>query len=442
VTGRLLNRVRRRRTIVIAAVLAAVVVVALAIVAWPQTSTSGGPYVITGPAAVTAERNQQLDQLLAARGSAVVRHDKTAFMATVDPRDAAFRRSQARMFADLGAVHFTSWSYDMTRTARRPPSDAATYDAPVWAPSYFTLNYRLAHFDKRPTNLRQYPTFVERRGRWYLGSLSDFASRGLVSATDLWDYGPVSVVRRSDVLVLGSPRQRATMLDVARDIQTAIPQVTSVWGRDWPRRAVVLVPRTMHEMALIDDDHADLRQIAALTSAEVTTTPGKPSPVGDRITVNPRNWPLLSPIGAQVVLRHELTHVATEAATGTRTPTWLSEGFADYVGFAFADVPVTAGAAELQHQVESGDLPSRLPSDRGFRGSDHALALHYEAAWFACRTIARRFGQAALVRFYRAVGRSTDSSTVAVRDALSSVLHLRLARFVELWRADLRTELA
>jgi hypothetical protein len=430
----------RRRVFYVARLVAAgaVVVAGVVVIAVRHTSTDLLP---DHPSAAQI-RNVEIERVLAVRGSAVLHHNRKAFMSTLDPQGAAFRRSQGRMFADLPAADFSSWSYSMTRTARRSPPDVARYRDPVWAPRDFTLNYRLAHFDTRPTNLRQYPTFVERHGRWYLASLSDYAPSGLVSATDLWDYGPVSVVRRSDVLVLGSPVQRETMLDVASDVQAAIPQVTSVWGNGWARRAVVLLPRTTHDMALIDSDHEDLRNIAALTSAEIDDTAGHPAPVGDRVTINPINWPKLSDLGQQVVLRHELTHVASEAATGAQTPTWLIEGLADYVGFKFADVPVAAAAVELQDAIEAGHLPARLPSDRGFRGADKSLAVHYEEAWFVCRTIAQRFGEATLVRFYRTVGTSSRSSAVAVRDAVMRVLHLRVARLVSLWRADIQTELA
>lgn len=407
------------------------------------TTVSGGPPVLTPAQADASWRRDEISRLLAERGRAVVHHNRAAFMATVDPQSPTFRRRQRQMFADLAEVRFASWSYSMDVTSRRaPPPDAGRYGDPVWAPETFTLNFRLARFDDKPTNLRQYPTFVERAGHWYLGSLSDYAPLGLMSATDLWDYAPVSVVRRSDVLVLGPAQQRATMLDVASDVETAIPQVTSVWGSRWSQRAVVLVPQTMREMALIDEDHEDLRNIAALTSAEINATAGRPSPVGDRITINPKNWPKLSELGRQVVLRHELTHVASQAATGEQTPVWLVEGLAEYVGFKFAGVPVALGASELQDAIRAGHLPTRLPSDRDFRGADAELAAHYEAAWFACRTIAERFGEAKLVRFYRAVGTSTKTARVAVRDAMARLLDLRLPQFVVLWRADMRAELA
>ena len=57
--------------------------------------------------------------------------------------------------------------------------------------------------------------------------------------------------------------------------------------------------------------------------------PGQPKPVGDRIGINPANWPKLSPLGRRIVLTHELTHVATRVYTSESTPSWVVEGFAE-----------------------------------------------------------------------------------------------------------------
>src|SRR5581483_10125327 len=114
-----------------------------------------------------------------------------------------------------------------------------------------------------------------------------------VSATDLWDYAPVHVIRRKSVLVLGPASELSTMASVADQAQAAIPKVDAVWGRNWARRVVVLVPSTQHEMARITSDRGNLDQIVALTSSEVSTINGRAAPVGDRVTINPRNWPRL-----------------------------------------------------------------------------------------------------------------------------------------------------
>lgn len=437
-------RIRVAIALVIALLIAAVIVVAVRAndhrgsqpVAPPTTST------LTPTIAPSAGPRGAIESLMRQRSRAVLDHDRRAFLATVDPQSPQFRQSQRSMFDNLTRVDFASWSYAVgAASSHAASSSVASYDAPTWVPSYFALHYRLAGFDVRPTDRRQYPTFVKRDGRWYLASLSDFAAAGNVSATDLWDYAPVHVIRRPDVLVLGPASELPTMAAVADVVAASIPKVTAVWGRHWARNAVVLVPATQREMGLIDSDSDDLSQIAALTSAEVRSTNGHPAPVGDRITVNPANWPKLGPIGASVVLTHELTHVATRAATGAQTPKWLSEGFAEYVGFRTAPVSVGLAAAQLAHRVQAGRVPTRLPTNHGFRGSATDLGAEYQAAWLACRYIAEHYSQATLVKFYRAVGTSPHGAATAVRDAMSRLLHTTPAQFDAAWRSYMRAEL-
>jgi hypothetical protein len=398
--------------------------------------------VRVSPAGAGVPRLAEIRALLRRRSAAIVGHDRAAFMATIDPTASGFRRSQARMFTDLAVVRFADWSYRVGR----PPAVgdgrlSARYGAAAWAPARFALHYRIAGFDPAPTDLRQYPTFVERSGRWYLASLSAFGGRGEISATDLWDFGPVREVRRGSVLVLGPPAQRHTMAQVATLARAAVPRVSAVWGSRWSRRVVIQVPASQHEMGLITGDDGDLDQIAAVTSAEVSATNGRPRPVGDRVTINPRTWPRLDPVGAAVVLTHELTHVASRADTGSQTPKWLSEGFADYVGFRGSGLPVTVVAAELMRQVRAGRLARHLPTDAEFAGSAR-LPLAYEAGWLACRYVAAHYGQRALVRLYRSVGTSPHSRSRAVTTAMRRVLGLTPGQFTARWRRYVRGQLA
>ena len=407
-----------------------------------QAAAPASPAAAAATASAAA-RLADIRSLLKRRSAAVVHHNEVAFMSTVDPSRDAFRRDQARMFANLRRVRFASWSYALGSTGADLDARARRrYAAPTWAPTTFALHYRIAGFDSHPTELAQFPTFVRRAGRWYLGSLSDFRGRGEISATDLWDYGPVHVIRRRSVLVLGPRSELGTMTEAADQMQAAIPTVTAVWGRHWSKRVVVLVPSTQHEMAAIDDDHEDLNQIAALTSSEVSQVNGKQAPVGDRVTLNPRNWPKLGSLGSMIVLTHELTHVASRAFTTEATPKWLSEGFADYVGFLKAGVPATIVAAELVTEIRAGKPITALPGDRAFRGANKALSVAYEEGWLACRDIATRYGQHRLVRFYRAVGASTLMPAAAVSNALHQVLHLSHRQFVLQWRVYVREQLA
>jgi hypothetical protein len=406
------------------------------------------------PAAAPSHRSQSDDAdaiqartvairgLLAQRGAAVRDHDAAAFLATVDPGSPAFRRRQRKLFDNVARVPFASWTYTFDPSKPMPPqAQARRYHAPTWSPADFALHYAFAGFDARPTSVAQYPTFVQRAGRWYLASLSDFASRGLVSARDLWDFGPVDVVRNDRALVLGHPGSLSLMRAVAAQVAMDVPRVDAVWGRRWSQRAVVLVPATQHELGVVVDDPGDLDQIAAVATAEVATGYGRPDPVGDRIGVNPANWPKLSPLGRQIVLTHELTHVATRAVTSTSTPTWLAEGFADYVGYLGSGVPTPFVAQDLGRAIQRSGLPHRLPSHSEFDGASRQLSEAYEGAWMACSLIAQRYGRHALVAFYRAVSKAALPPSISVTRALHSVLRTSTSAFVADWRAYLQQTL-
>ncbi len=81
---------------------------------------------------------------------------------------------------------------------------------------------------------------------------------------------------------------------------------------------------------------------AVTTSVDGSRSRAAPS----HVFVNPRVFAPLRPRGAQVVITHEATHVATRAGTSP-APIWLVEGFADYVALSSQRLPVTTTAARI-----------------------------------------------------------------------------------------------
>jgi hypothetical protein len=453
--GRHRRSVRRRGLTVVVAALPIAAVIAADVSIVVRHDASAGPSAAqpaptplpTATAAPQGERNPEAGRaaairaLLQQRGDAVVHHDRAEWLSTLDPKQPKFRDEQLAVFGNLQQVSFASWSYSFDPDRAQPHVPATRrYGAPVWAPADFALRYRLRGFDAQPTVLPQYPTFVHRSTGWYLGSLTDFASHGMHSSRDLWDNGPVEVVRQPHVLVLGHPESISTMDAVAAEVSDDIPRVTSVWGTNWSQRAVVLVPSTEHELAEVVDDKGNLDHIAAVATAEVNQA-GRPNPVGDRIGINPQNWPRLSLLGRRIVLTHELTHVASRAVTSSATPKWLSEGFADYVGYRDSGIPTAFVAQDLALDVRRGAVPKALPDDKQFDSAYAKLSRSYEEAWMACRLIASSWGQHKLVELYRAVGVSNDVSSLAVSEAMHRVLHTSPKKFTAAWQRDLRDEL-
>jgi hypothetical protein len=191
--------------------------------------------------------------------------------------------------------------------------------------------------------------------------------------------------------------------------------------------------------ALLGSHASDYRGIAAVTTGEAGGAGRAPA---DRVVVNPDAYNLLSPLGRQVVLTHETTHVATRAHTDAATPLWLSEGYADWVGYRDSGRTPDQAAPELRQAVLAGQVPTALPGDEdfGFARDASRLAQAYEGGWLACRMIAAHWGEQRLDDFYRAVG-AHDRRAGAVEDALEDVLGTTRTRFTEQWREYLRAQL-
>jgi hypothetical protein len=176
------------------------------------------------------------------------------------------------------------------------------------------------------------------------------------------------------------------------------------------------------------------------TAAQTIGDPNNPR-TGLRVMLDPDASTRLSPTGLQIVLRHEITHVAAWSVTNQNVPTWLVEGFADYVGNRDSGQPVTVAAAELRARLRTGRVPATLPTTADFDQAGSRLPAVYEQAWLAGRLIASLAGPAGLVRVYHLVAATTGSPDAGVDHALRTVVHMTLGQFTARWQQYLRTEL-
>jgi hypothetical protein len=248
----------------------------------------------------------------------------------------------------------------------------------------------------------------------------------------VWLAGPATVRRTPDVLVVaegtGAEVEAAVGGYLARG-RAALPVVARVLPV-WDGPLVIEVPATPAGLdRALDADAGAYAGVAAVTAApDLSDAPGVPV----HVFLNPQQFERLRPLGAQVVMSHEATHVATGATSTRDLPQWLVEGFADFVALRDVGLPDSRTAAQVIEQVRRDGPPAALPGVAEFDASTGHAGAAYESAWLACRVLAERRDEDALVALYDAVraGRPLD-------EVLEESFGWSEADLVRAWRARL-----
>ncbi len=284
------------------------------------------------------------------------------------------------------------------------------------------MSWRLKGFDRHDSVREVALTFARSDGR--AGFVS--ARRGSGGATPLWMLGKVAV-RRTAVSLVASARPGRTNR-FSRLADRAVVDVRKVLPA-WRGRLVVEIPADQRALTrVLGSEPGAYREIAAVTTT-VDGTLARHTPV--HIFVNPQVFDPLGARGSQIVMSHEATHVAVGAAFSTM-PTWLLEGFADYVALAHVDLPVSVTASQILGRVRKKGPPTHLPGSSEFDAANQALGASYESAWLACRLLADTYGERRLVAFYRASDRVSSTNAAFRR------LGTDRRSFTRAWRAELR----
>jgi hypothetical protein len=411
----------------------------------PQPSPPVVTATATTPAPTTADPDQvrlaALDALLADRSRAVLEHDSARWMATVDPGAATFGKRQQAQIANLVKLPLSRWHYRVVGTDQLSTARQAALGPDAWL-AEVDLTYRFGSADRADVHSTQYLTLTEHDGSWLVANDRDGRT-----ATEIWDLGPLTVLKGKSSVVIGLS-DGGPLASYVSQADSAVTRVSGIWGTDWPRRVVVLVPKTQAQMGqLLDRSSGSLGQIAAVTTGELTAAEGAPAGGADQIIVNPAGFAKLGSLGRRVVMTHEATHVAVRASTPRQVSIWLSEGFADYIGYSGLDLPRTEVAADVLGLVRRGTGPKHLPGAVDFDATQSTIGPSYSASWLACELISDRYGAAKLLAFYRAAAGATkikalptdatpDEATTA---AFRAGLGVTEAGFTKIWLAYLTT---
>ncbi|MFD9702263.1 hypothetical protein [Lentzea sp. NPDC059081] len=147
----------------------------------------------------------------------------------------------------------------------------------------------------------------------------------------------------------------------------------------WLKRVDVVVPSSEPELVgLVGPAFADMAGIAIRDGA------------GQWVVLNRTRATALTDLELRVLLRHEITHVATRDLTSDAAPLWLVEGFADWVAFHGLGLSLRQAAPALTSNVTA------LPTDFGGPGRD----LAYQQAYSIMVYLESTLGERGVVDFF------------------------------------------
>ena len=416
----------------------------LAVVTGLGGCTSGGGDAGDGPVAPSSavvartaatepssEDVAAVTAVLEARAAAVVAGDEQAYAATVaDPASTAGRRQHA--------------SYDAARALRVSRLDVGTpvveagpseTGGPLrTARAEVEVRYRVDDLDRADRSARLVYD-LERSGSGWAVTSETPAGPG---ATLPWVAMPGLRVHRGEHGVVAGTVPTARLREHTAVVDRALPGLR----RDWeatPDRVLVLAPATAQEADAL------LGRTSGPGTAEVAATTEGPTDAaglatGDRVVLDPTAYGRLTPAGRDVVLTHELAHVAVQASVPGRAAGWLAEGYADHVGYDRADVPDERLLEPLLAEVRAGRGPTRLPEPAELDPAAGEIEEPYLAAWQAVELLADEHGEDGLRRLLVA-GSSTGSpkdAETATDLALRDVLGTSRDALTRLWRQRLR----
>ncbi len=406
-----------------------------------STANSGASLTPTVDAQTTTvdpdeTRHQGLVELVGRRALALRSGDRQAWLETVSDPGSPFGQRQAAVFDRMRLLPITDFGQRGVAIAPAlPAARVAAVGADAWV-STVQMAYRLAGYDRVPRTFTASFTVVRTPVGWRLADDSDG-----VTQPQPWDLPSMAVLSSPTTLVIGSA-PAATLKSYLALGDAAHARITGIWGSALP--GVLVAPATVDELAtqLQRPTSKGLDQVAAITDGPITT--GSPA-TSDRIYLNPQAFDRLTADGRRVVVTHEMTHVTVRGTTTRPVPIWLSEGYADYVGFTGLRLPPRTVAADLLVKVRAGAGPTRLPVQGDFDPRQGVIAPTYNAAWLAVTRMAQVHGPDKVVAFYRAVAGDlvvdkaiADDPAAVARQAFGAVLGTSEETFVADWLGYLK----
>jgi hypothetical protein len=352
--------------------------------------------------------------------------DRTGFERLISDRDPAFPDRARLLYGNLSTLPLTRLQIRV-EPAQFGLAEQRTQllGSSAWA-QRAVVSWRLAG-ENADVEHQIWLTFLSDGGQVRLAGTVDEPPSRIAEQKPSWSLGPLTASEREGVTVIagsGQPLKRwanlaAAALDNVRD---NLPDGLRL---SWSGHIVMEVPATPRDFeSVLGEPAGSYGSIAAVTHRAGTADGAT------RIVVNPKAAQLSSS-ALQVVLEHEMVHVAT-SSPDSPAPVWAEEGLAEWVSTRAHTGQPSEATDDVLTRVRAQGAPRSFPSDQEFQIGERDLRMAYAEAWLVCRYIANRYSEIQLGRFYAELddGHSLD-------EASQSALNISEAELIIRWRAYL-----
>ncbi|MEV8375284.1 hypothetical protein AB0P21_21295 [Kribbella sp. NPDC056861] len=350
-----------------------------------------------------------VDASLARRGVAVRTGNLALFLQDVAP---ALRPRQTQLFSNLKAVgvSVTYRRAEPWMNARSEGAQAGTFRVSM---RYVLRGSRL---DQAATDVGY--SYAFNKGKLWM--TSDRAlDQAIGSNRQPWDFGPIAVLRRVNVVVIVNQGQLPKAQRLADETVASAKRVRKIWPGQLQTVPYVVALREPQVLTEIPARQPGLEpiQVRAMQSPGI----GSIQPAGGWVVVRGN-----APTPPQMT--HALMHLLP-VRLGDGAPEWLAEGMAQYAGNLVLPAAERAKKRATLTKEQRRQLTS-LPSINNSTTEHLSPAAADTVSWLAVEQLIAKAGVKPVTEFYRQVARRGYNDAARER-LMQQYTGLTSARLVE-----------
>jgi hypothetical protein len=364
---------------------------------------------LTPVAAAPQPRPDPTAAVLRAQAAALIRGDERGWLAAVDPGKPKLRAHYRRMFASLRGLGVSQFAYHPYAPGN-PTGGAVTIRTHIaycfsrkTCPEYADVQW------KGPPRIAQALTLKRVRGRYVITALGRTAEPNGMQPTP-WEHSELFFARGKRVTVAATGSQRKHLkrvLDLAEAAAVVTDRYAALVRNRQPRYRIYLADEKAWKSWYGGVPEKWAVGLAVPLNDAGTDTMLRMSQLGDTRLL-------------ATAIQHEMGHVVTLSGAVRRTgdDRWLSEGIAEYIGWA----PKPASASWRRSSVRAAFRGPKRPAGivakaPGPKASNRAVEAFYGLGHLAADCMARRYGERRLFDFVRLTLRQDSTYDHAARKA-------------------------